>query len=70
MAPLCPQIDKILLSHVQLSHAQPLIFNLEMTYMCCFSHLSQTPRLFFQMGGEPRPGRLLKLSSLMRTWLL
>lgn len=28
--------------------------------MCCFSHLSQTPRLFFQMGGEPKPGRLLR----------
>lgn len=38
----------------------PLIFNLAMTHMCCFSHLSQTPRLFFQMGGEPKPGRLLR----------
>lgn len=33
-------------------HTQPLIFNLAMTHMCCFSHLSQTPRLFFQMGGR------------------
>lgn len=47
--------DKVLLSHMQ-----PLIFNLAMTHMCCFSHLSQTPRLFFQMGGEPKPGRLLR----------
>lgn len=40
--------------------AKPPIFNLAMTHMCCFSHLSQTPRLFFQMGGELQPGRLLR----------
>lgn len=55
LASLCPQTDKILLSQVQ-----PLILNLAMTRMCCFSHLSQTPKLFFQMGGEPKPGRLLR----------
>lgn len=54
-APLCLQTDRILLSHAHAaSHLQPS------THMCCFSHLSQTPRLFFQMGGEPKPGRLLR----------
>lgn len=54
LALLCPQTDKILLSHVQ-----PLPFNLAMTHMCCFSPLSQTPKLFFQIGRRPEPGRLL-----------
>lgn len=55
LASLCPQTDKILLSQVQ-----SLILNLAMTRMCCFSHLFQTPKLFFQMGGQRKPGRLLR----------
>lgn len=34
------------------------LFNLAMTHVCCFSPLSQTPKLFFQIGRRPEPGRL------------